>query len=113
VFARDAHARALSPPEWHPVPLTPTSGNGKLKTVAHTYRSADDLLSGRAHSVDEIARRERVTARYVWRLIWAGFLTRSTPGLWDSSLGEGQWGIREHGVEKQIVVGRAVGNPSG
>jgi site-specific DNA recombinase len=37
-------------------------------------RWADDLLSGRAQSVDEIARRERVTARYVWRLLRLGFL---------------------------------------
>ena len=34
----------------------------------------DDLLSGRAQSVDEIARREGVSARYVWRLLRVGFL---------------------------------------
>jgi DNA invertase Pin-like site-specific DNA recombinase len=45
-----------------------------LKTVARAYRWADDLLSGRAQSVGEIARRERVSDRYVWRLMRVGFL---------------------------------------
>jgi hypothetical protein len=45
-----------------------------LKTVARAYRWADDLLSGRAPSVGDIARRERVSDRYVWRLIRVGFL---------------------------------------
>ena len=45
-----------------------------LKTVARAYRWADELLSGRAASVGEIARRERVSDRYVWRLIRVGFL---------------------------------------
>jgi DNA invertase Pin-like site-specific DNA recombinase len=45
-----------------------------LKTVARAYRWADDLLSGRVPSVGEIARRERVSDRYVWRLIRVGFL---------------------------------------
>src|SRR5262249_31005852 len=46
-----------------------------LKTVARGYRWADDLLAGRVQSVGEIARRERVSDRYVWRLIRLGFLT--------------------------------------
>jgi hypothetical protein len=45
-----------------------------LKTVARAYRWADELLSGRAPSVGAIARRERVSDRYVWRLIRVGFL---------------------------------------
>ena len=45
-----------------------------LKTVARAYRWADDLLSGRAQSVGEIARREGVSDRYVWRLTRVGFL---------------------------------------
>jgi hypothetical protein len=45
-----------------------------LKTVACAYRWADDLLSGRAQSVGDIARREGVSDRYVWRLMRVGFL---------------------------------------
>jgi len=37
-----------------------------LKTAARAYRWADDLLSGRAQSVGEIARRQGVSDRYVW-----------------------------------------------
>ncbi|MGD0949101.1 MAG: recombinase family protein [Candidatus Binatia bacterium] len=46
-----------------------------LKTVARAYRWADDLFAGRAQSVGEIARREGVSDRYVWRLIRVGFLS--------------------------------------
>ena len=45
-----------------------------LKAVARAYRWSDDLLSGRVQSVAEIARRERVTPRYVRRVLWLGFL---------------------------------------
>ena len=48
-----------------------------LKTVARAYRWADDLLTGRAQSVGEIARREGVSDRYVWRLMRLGFLAPS------------------------------------
>jgi hypothetical protein len=48
-----------------------------LKTVARAYHWADDLLSGRAQSVGEIARREGVSDRYVWRLMRLGFLAPS------------------------------------
>jgi DNA invertase Pin-like site-specific DNA recombinase len=48
-----------------------------LKTVARAYRWADDLLSGRAQSVGEIARRDGVSDRYVWRLMRLGFLAPS------------------------------------
>jgi len=46
-----------------------------LNTVARAYRWADDLLTGRAQSVTEIARREGVSDRYVWRLMRVGFLS--------------------------------------
>jgi site-specific DNA recombinase len=45
-----------------------------LKVVARAWRWSDDLLSGRVRSLGEIAKRERVTGRYVRRLIRLGFL---------------------------------------
>jgi hypothetical protein len=45
--------------------------------VARAYRWADDLLAGGAQSVGEIARREGVSDRYVWRLMRVGFLAPS------------------------------------
>jgi site-specific DNA recombinase len=45
-----------------------------LKVAARAWRWSDDLLSGRVRSLGEIAKRERVTGRYVRRLIRLGFL---------------------------------------
>jgi len=45
-----------------------------LKLVARAHRWSDDLLSGRARSVAEIAARERVGARHVRRLLRLAFL---------------------------------------
>jgi hypothetical protein len=38
---------------------------------------AEQLLAGRTQSVGEIARREQVRDRYVWRLMRVGFLAPS------------------------------------
>ncbi len=51
-----------------------------LKAVARAYRWTDDLLSGRVPSVDAIARREKVSNRYVHRLIRLGFLAPKIVG---------------------------------
>ena len=45
-----------------------------LKAVARGYRWSDELLSGRVQSVQKIARRERLSARYVWLVLRLGFL---------------------------------------
>jgi site-specific DNA recombinase len=45
-----------------------------LKAVARARRWADDLLSGRVRSVNELAKRERLDSRSVRRLIPLGFL---------------------------------------
>ena len=45
-----------------------------LKAVARGHRWAEDLLSGRVQSVRAIAERERLSARYVWRVLRLGFL---------------------------------------
>jgi hypothetical protein len=46
-----------------------------LKAVARARRWSDELISGRAPSVDEIARREGLDRRSVRRLIPLGFLS--------------------------------------
>jgi site-specific DNA recombinase len=45
-----------------------------LKALARAYRWADDLLSGRAQSVAELAKRERTDIRYVRRVLQLRFL---------------------------------------
>jgi len=45
-----------------------------LKAVARAHQWSDDLLSGRARSMAEIAERERVGARYIRRLLRLAFL---------------------------------------
>jgi len=53
---RSPHARAL------------------LKAVARAHQWSDDLVSGRAQSIAEIAERERVGARYIRRMLQLAFL---------------------------------------
>jgi site-specific DNA recombinase len=45
-----------------------------LKAVARAHQWSDDLLSGRARSIEEIAERQGVGARYVRRLMRLAFL---------------------------------------
>jgi site-specific DNA recombinase len=49
-----------------------------LKAVARARRWADELASGKARSVGELARREGIDSRSVRRLIPLGFLS---PGI--------------------------------
>jgi site-specific DNA recombinase len=46
-----------------------------LRAVARARRWSDELISGQARSVDEIARRERLDRRSVRRLLPLGFLS--------------------------------------
>jgi hypothetical protein len=46
-----------------------------LRVVARAHRWSDELSSGQARSVDEIARRERLDRRSVRRLLPLGFLS--------------------------------------
>jgi site-specific DNA recombinase len=52
----------------------PQADSALLKAVARAHRWSEDLLMGRARSVDEIADRERVGARYVRRVLSLAFL---------------------------------------
>ena len=45
-----------------------------LKATARAYRWSDDLVSGRVRSIGEIAKRERLTGRYVRRVMRLAFL---------------------------------------
>jgi len=45
-----------------------------LKAVARARQWSEDLLAGRAQSTAEIAERERVSSRYVRRLLRLAFL---------------------------------------
>jgi site-specific DNA recombinase len=45
-----------------------------LNATARTYRWSNDLLTGRARSFGEIARREHVTGRHVRRVMRLAFL---------------------------------------
>jgi site-specific DNA recombinase len=45
-----------------------------LKATARAYRWCDDLVSGRVRSIGEIAKRERLTGRYVRRVMRLAFL---------------------------------------
>jgi hypothetical protein len=52
-----------------------------LKAVARARRWSQDLIAGRVQSVDEIAKRDGVAARYVRELMPLGFLgSRSCRG---------------------------------
>jgi site-specific DNA recombinase len=44
------------------------------KTVARAHQWSNDLVAGRARSIAEIAVREKVSARYVRRLLSVSFL---------------------------------------
>ncbi|HUY18626.1 MAG TPA: hypothetical protein VMV15_05315, partial [Candidatus Binataceae bacterium] len=59
--------------EGHHVP-SPRADLALLKTVARAYRWSVKLLTGRAQSISAIAERERVSARYVRRLMRLAFL---------------------------------------
>jgi site-specific DNA recombinase len=52
----------------------PQADSALLKAVARAHWWSEDLLTGRAQSVDEIADRERVGARYVRHLLSLAFL---------------------------------------
>jgi site-specific DNA recombinase len=52
----------------------PRADRALLKAVARAHQWSDDLLSGRARSIEEIAERQRVGARYVRRLTRLAFL---------------------------------------
>jgi site-specific DNA recombinase len=52
----------------------PRADSALLKAVARARQWSEDLLSGRAQSVAEIAERERVGSRYVRRLLRLAFL---------------------------------------
>jgi site-specific DNA recombinase len=52
----------------------PQADSALLKAVARAHWWSEDLLTGRAQSVDEIADRERVGARYVRRMLSLAFL---------------------------------------
>jgi hypothetical protein len=52
----------------------PRADSALLKTVARARQWSEDLLAGRAQSVAEIAQRERVSSRYVRRLLRLAFL---------------------------------------
>jgi site-specific DNA recombinase len=45
-----------------------------LKAVARAHQWSHDLLAGRTRSIDEIAERQRIGARYVRRLMRLAFL---------------------------------------
>jgi DNA invertase Pin-like site-specific DNA recombinase len=45
-----------------------------LKATARAYRWSDDLVSGRVRSIEQIAKRERLTGRYVRRVMRLAFL---------------------------------------
>ncbi len=45
-----------------------------LKAISRAYRWSNDLVSGRARSIAEIARREHLTARHVRRVMRLAFL---------------------------------------
>jgi len=45
-----------------------------LKAIARARQWSEDLLTGSARSVEEIAKREEVSARYVRRLLRLAFL---------------------------------------
>jgi site-specific DNA recombinase len=45
-----------------------------LKATARAYRWSDDLLSGRVRSIEQIAKRERLTGRYVRCVMRLAFL---------------------------------------
>ena len=46
-----------------------------LKAVARVRRWSQDLIAGRAQSVDELAKRERLDGRSLRRLLQLGFLS--------------------------------------
>ena len=52
----------------------PRADSALLKAVARAHQWSDDLLSGRVRSIEGIAERERVGARYVRRLMRLAFL---------------------------------------
>ena len=52
----------------------PRADSALLKAVARAHQWSDDLLSGRVRSIERIAERERVGARYVRRLMRLAFL---------------------------------------
>jgi site-specific DNA recombinase len=52
----------------------PRANSALLKAVARARQWCEDLLMGKVQSVTEIAERERVTARYVRRLMALAFL---------------------------------------
>lgn len=54
--------------------LAPRADLALLKTVARAHQWSEDLLTGRARSVAEIAERKGVGVRYVRRLLRLGFL---------------------------------------
>jgi hypothetical protein len=56
-------------------PTTRATDLSLLKAVARAQRWSDDLLTGRMRSIAEIAERERLSARYVGKLMRLGFLT--------------------------------------
>jgi hypothetical protein len=57
-------------------PPSPSNhGRPLLKAVARARRWADELASGKARSVRELARRERIDSRSVRRLMPLGFLS--------------------------------------
>jgi site-specific DNA recombinase len=56
-------------------PTTRATDLSLLKAVARAQRWSDDLVTGRVRSIAEIAARERLSARYVRKLMRLGFLT--------------------------------------
>jgi site-specific DNA recombinase len=52
----------------------PRADQALLKAVARPRRWFDDLVSGRAQSIAEIAQREGITGRYVRRMLRLAFL---------------------------------------
>ena len=51
-----------------------TVSAGLLNATARAYRWSNDLLTGRARSIGEIARREHLTGRHVRRVMRLAFL---------------------------------------
>jgi ABC-type nitrate/sulfonate/bicarbonate transport system substrate-binding protein len=63
--------------EAHRAPA-PRADSALLKAVARARQWSDDLLAGRAQAVAEIAERERISSRYVRRLLRLAFLAPKT-----------------------------------